>query len=110
MGRWDHRERQVMPIPQDRELSDLEEVNRLVEAIDQLKQSKGYHLLRQLADEVAWGAYSRMIGGNRTELDVVAFAKGQIAGLESLFQNLNNLEEEFKMYVKDLKEAMENGD
>ena len=81
-----------------------------MEALDQLKQSKGYQILRLLADEVAWSAYSKLIGGARTELDVVAYAKGQIAGLESLFQNLNNMEEEFKVYLKDLKEAMDNGD
>ena len=106
MAKYRDRIREVLPIPEpDREL-DLEEAREYLQALQELRGSRGYTYLRELADAVTFTAYTEMIKGKATELDKVAYAKGQIGGLESLFQNLNAKIEEFQDYVEGMDEEL----
>ena len=71
-----------------------------------MRATRGYRRLREMADEIAWQNYNQLIGCGVKSTD---YYKGQIAGLESLFQNLNNTIEEFKEYIEDIEKTMVDG-
>ena len=77
--------------------------------LEELRASRGYLRLRETADEIAWQNYNRMLSNKSNESD--AYFKGQIAGLESLFQNFNHMIADFKDYIEGIEEIMlENGE
>ena len=72
--------------------------------LEELRASRGFLRLHEIADEITWQNYNRLL--SRTDDQGDSYYKGQIAGLESLFQNLSNVIEEFKEYVADTEENM----
>jgi hypothetical protein len=54
-----------------------------------------------MADGVAFGAYTKWASGGPGD-----YCRGQIAGLESLFQNFQLTIEDMKAYVADIKKRM----
>jgi len=72
--------------------------------LEELRASRGFLRLREIADEITWQNYNRLL--SRSDDSGDAYYKGQIAGLESLFQNFSNVIEEFKEYVADTEETM----
>ena len=73
-----------------------------VRQMQDLQSLPGYDRLRELADSIAFSAYTKWLaGGNTSE-----YCRGQIAGLESLFQNLSNSYDEMKEYVADIKSKL----
>ncbi len=59
-----------------------------------------------MADSVAYSAYSRWL--SKGELS--EYCRGQVAGLESLFQNFNNYYEDVKDYASFVKTEMNKED
>lgn len=92
----------------------MEEAVRYLRELEELVQSPGYNRLRELADAVAFGAYTKWASGpavQETEsgpviMDRSEYCRGQIAGLESLFQNVTENIATFKEYVADLRKSM----
>ena len=75
--------------------------------LEDLRASRGFLRLHEIADEIAWQNYNRLLAkaGDRED----AYYKGQIAGLESLFQNFSNVIEEFQEYIEDTEKSMSDG-
>jgi hypothetical protein len=66
-----------------------------------------------MADQLAYDAYTQLIGGVIADPQKMAFHKGQIAGMEMIFQNINNVIEQFQDYVNSfdgMTEEKEDGD
>jgi hypothetical protein len=79
----------------------LEQALKYLRAMEDLISLPGYRQLRELADTIAFGAYTKWASGGLAE-----YCRGQIAGLESLFQNLNESIEEHKEYVADMRKKI----
>jgi hypothetical protein len=83
----------------------LEEAVTYLRQMEDLTSLPGYDRLRELADTVVFGAYTKWASGGG-EGD---YCRGQIAGLESLFQNLTESVEDYKEYVADMRKKLGTG-
>lgn len=99
--------REVHPVPYNPEEVDLEEARYQLQALKELRDSPGFDLIRALADGIAYDNYSRILANHEDNRTMVDYSRGQIGGLESLFQNLNSLIDDLEGYVKNMEKKME---
>lgn len=74
-----------------------------LQQLEDLQSHPGYDRLRELADSVAFSAYTKWAAKG----ELSEYCRGQIAGLESLFQNLANSYDQMKEYVEEVKKKLE---